>query len=138
MFGDGKVKKQIGSHGYFAHVRVDCQAVNKLPSSVALDPGVDTAWHRSEGWTDAAVSGAALGLKLAGAKAVCTITQIEGMPADSNSTLMAIAAVRAVWVALGFEPEEELAARLDGAILRRSEWSVADLERELGRTSRCT
>ena len=82
--------------------------------------------------------GAALGLGLADAKAACTITQITGMPVDSNPTLMAIAAVRAVWDALGFEPREELAECLEGAILQKSEWSVSDLERELGRTSRST
>jgi hypothetical protein len=100
-------------------------------SCVTLDPSADDPWYRKEGWTDAAFAGVALGLKLAGTPAHCRIARIHGMSCDTNATLMAIAAIRAVWSALEFEPGDELSARLDTAILRRSEISVAKLEGEL-------
>ncbi|MGC3968484.1 MAG: hypothetical protein QM775_14235 [Pirellulales bacterium] len=138
MIGESQVKKQIGGRGYFARVHVACLIGGEQFRSVSLDPSADEPWYRSEGWTHAAMAGAALGLKLADAKAACTITQITGMHVDSNPTLMAIAAIRAVWEALGFEPAEELAAFLEAAIFRKTEWSVSDLERELSQIVRCT
>jgi len=131
VIGEGKVLKQTGGRGYYARVQVDCQNVGEQPSSVTLDPAADDGWHRAEGWTDAAITGAALGLKIAEVRARCTITRIHGMICETNSTLVAVAAVRAVWQAIGYEPAEELAARLEASILRRSELKVSDLEDQL-------
>jgi len=135
MEGDGKVKKQIGEHGYFAHVRVTCHDASGIPLSIAVDPRADDPWHRREGWTDGSLAGAALGLKLAGSSASCTITRIHGMPCDTTPTLMAIAAIRAVWAALSFVPNEDLAEQLEACVLRSAEVSPAGLEKELARTT---
>jgi hypothetical protein len=131
--GDGKVLLQIGARGFYARVQVNLELASGEPV-VMLDASADEPWHRSEGWTDAAIAGAGLGLKLAGESGACTITGIQGMPADTNRTLVAIAAVRAVWAALAFQPNDALARRVEAAVLRRSELSVADLESELSGT----
>jgi hypothetical protein len=120
--------KQIGGRGYYARVTINCQETNEA-SSIGIE-GSDE-WHRSEGWIDAALAGVALGLRIAKKNARCVVTRIHGMPCDTNATLVAIAAIRAVWNALGFEPDQALANRVETAILRRSQISIADLEREL-------
>lgn len=135
MQGMGKVIKQLGARGFYATVQVMCEKNAQPSSSVTLDPSADDPWYRSQGWTDASLAGAALGLKVANRTAACSITRIDGMPCDTNSTLVAIAAMRAVWAAFGFTPDKVTSERLEGIILRRSEVSVANLERELGLTN---
>jgi hypothetical protein len=137
---EGKVVKQIGALGFYARVRVHvtCQEIGQQPSSITLDASADDSWLRSNVWLDAAQAGAALGLKLAVRSAQYNITGVHGMPCDTNPTLVAIAAIRAVWSALAFEPDEALAGRIETAIIRRSEISVADLEGELDGTARGT
>lgn len=135
MQGVGKVVKQRGARGFYAMVQVTCEETSELSSSITLDPSADDPLYRSQGWTEAALAGAALGLKVSNRIAACSITRIHGMPCDTNSTLVAIAAMRAVWAAFGFAPEKIIAARLEDIILRRSEVDVADLEHELGRTN---
>jgi hypothetical protein len=128
---EGKVLKQIGPCGFYARVWVNSHDIGQQPSQVTLDPSADDSWHRLQGWTDAALIGATMGMKLAAINARCKITRIHGMPCDTNPTLVAIAAIRAVWAALQFSPDDDLAARLEAAILRRSELDVADLEAEV-------
>ncbi|MCE9545944.1 MAG: hypothetical protein K8T25_10555 [Planctomycetia bacterium] len=131
MEGDGKVKMQIGGRGFYARIQVICHDGSDIPRSVTVAPSADDPWYRREGWTDAGLAGAALGLKLAGSSSSCTITQIHGMPCDTNATLMAIAAIRAVWAAVSFVPDETMAQRLEACVLRKMEVAPADLEREL-------
>jgi hypothetical protein len=136
MGGEGRIAKQIGAHGYYACVTVRCQDIGTVPSPVTLDPSADDSWYRSQGWTNAALAGAALGLKFAGIAACCKVMRIHGMPCDTNSTLVAIAAIRAVWSAIGFAPDQELTDRMESLVLRRSELRVDDLEGELEQIAR--
>src|SRR5262249_967348 len=100
------------------------------PSSVAIDPCADDPWNRKDGWTDGGLAGAALGLKLAGSSGTCTITRVHGMPIDTTPRLVAIAAIRAVWAALAFAPDEPMARRLEACVSRK-ELPHPDLEAEL-------
>ena len=65
----------------------------------------------------AAVTGAAWALKVAGAHATCRVTAINGMPCDTNPTLVAIAAARAVWTSLQFTPGKALIVEVEEAIM---------------------
>lgn len=131
MEGEGKVVQQIGQLGFYARVWVACQDECEPLARVTLDAHANDPWQQSQGWTDAALAGAALGLRIAGRTMHCTVKRIHGMPCDTNPTLVAIAAIRAVWAALAFKPSETLAKRIDAAILRRSTITVASLEQVL-------
>jgi hypothetical protein len=131
MEGEGRVLQQIGPVGFYARVWVACQDECEPSVRVTLEAQANDPWQQTQGWTDAALAGAALGLKIAGRTMHCTVKRIHGMPCDTNPTLVAIAAIRAVWAALAFEPSETLAKRIDDAIRRRSTITVANLEQML-------
>lgn len=130
MEADGRVMKQIRGRGYYASVRLTYEDAGGDGPPAVLAPGVENAWDRE--WFDAAVAGVALGLELARAPGRCTITRVHGMVCDTNPTLVAIAAVRAVWAAVSFDPDEATAQKIESCILRGHQMTPADLRRELG------
>lgn len=132
MDGQGRIAKQVGGKGFYALVNVMVADVASQSPTTTIDPSADDDWQRAEGWTDAAIVGAELGMKLARCSADCTITRVHGMPCDTNSTLVAIAAIRAVWAALGFLPDQAIDDQLEHFIAHRTELSVAQLQRKLG------
>jgi hypothetical protein len=110
---EGRFAKQIGGRGSFASVRV---AYSLAGDGVQLAPRADNDWHRSQGWLDAAVAGCALGLALAGKCGGCTVAEVgeDVCPGGTTRAAVMVAAIRAVWAATGFEPDERLAERLAG------------------------
>jgi hypothetical protein len=129
--GQGKIMKQVESHGYYALVDVTCIESGDQSSSATFSSSILDDWMASQGWIDAALTGARIGLHFACSSATCIITRIHGMPCDTNSTLVAIAGIRAVWDAINFEPDQPTADLLEQLILRSSRLSVGDLMREL-------
>ena len=113
MPAEGKVAQQIGPVGFYARVWVECAATEGDPSRPVrvLDEQVEEAWK------SAAAAGATWALEIARARASCAVTRIDGMPCDTNPTLVAIAAARAVWTALQFIPDEAMAARVEQSII---------------------
>jgi hypothetical protein len=113
VYAIGRVARQIGASGFYAHVSVECRApLGALgPPACALD---DDSVPRS--WRSAAISGAAWALDIANARVICRITTIQGMARDTNPTLMAIAAARAIWTAVEFKPGDALLAKVEQAI----------------------
>ena len=71
-----------------------------------------------DAWKAGARAGVAFALRIAGGREtrVC-ITRILGMTSDTNPTLVAAAAARAVWIAFEFTPPPALLAALDRRVL---------------------
>ena len=113
MPAEGKVAQQIGPVGFYARVWVECALREGNPSRPVrvVDEQAEVAWK------SAAAAGATWALEIAGVRASCAVTRIHGMPCDTNPTLVAIAAARAVWTALQFIPDEAVAARVEESIL---------------------
>jgi hypothetical protein len=55
------------------------------------------------------------------------------MICDTNPTLAALAAIRAVWAAIPFMADDTLVQRMEACILRKSELTPGELEWELTR-----
>src|ERR1051326_6339688 len=130
MEGKGRVVKQIGSCGYYAEVDVGCNEAGDQASTVAIDRRANDPWHRREGWIDASLVGAEIGMKLAKFCGTCSVRRIHGMPCDTTPRVVAIATIRAVWAALGFVPSESLAKKLEACVLQ-GELSPTELETQL-------
>jgi hypothetical protein len=120
--GEGRVVRQVGGRGWYASVRLS--VVPAAERDVALAASALDEWHRSEGWLDAAVTGAALGLELAGAAGLCRITSVHGMVCDTSPGVVTLAAARAVWAAVGFLPAEPLSTAVEGCIARGHQLSA--------------
>jgi hypothetical protein len=101
--GTGQVAKQTRQSAFFARVRV---RVEPNGSGEVSANGVSPAdvWP---GWRSAAVAGARFALRTSAPDHDCSIDEIQGITCDTNATLVAIAAARAVWDALGTVPAEE-------------------------------
>ena len=134
MEAEGRIAKQIGARGWYASVRLSL--VPAAGRDVVLAPSSANEWYKSEGWLDAAVAGAALGLELADGTGRCSITSVHGMPCDTSSALVLLAAVRAVWAALAFAPNEVLASAVEGCITRGHQLSADAVRAELLRVAR--
>ena len=132
--GIGKVAEQTGMRGFSAIVHITCDPSDGLFCSLMLHPTTDLAWLQSEGFVEASLVGATLGLRIANRTAKCMITNIQGKPCDTNSTLVAIAAMLAVWNALNFVPDPRTIERLQDSILRSTQIPVEDLGNELAFT----
>lgn len=108
---EGRVARQVGKRGYYAAVWV-CQDPSALDGArIAPD-----AYVYDADWRDAAVFGVDLGRQLAGYCGGFVVTQIKGMCVDTSPVLVAIAAARAVWAAVGFAPSQELGVAVEEAI----------------------
>ena len=134
MEAEGRVARQVGGRGWYASVRLSL--VPAAGSDVVLAPSSANDWYRSEGWLDAAVAGAALGLELAGGAGRCSITSVHGMVCDTSPGVVALAAMRAAWAAVAFAPSEPLAAAVEGCITRGHQLSPEAVREALVRLAR--
>jgi hypothetical protein len=124
----GKVALQVGGRGYYASVTVTFQEGDTL--SVVLDSAARLG-HAPDDWLNAAIDGACVGAKLANRSGSFTISRVHGMECDTSPALVAIAAVRAVWLALPFSPNDELVKCVEGLITRGHELGVAEVKKKL-------
>jgi hypothetical protein len=129
--GHCKIARQVDMRGWYAEVGLVCRGMELGPTTVTVSPAADFQADLSE-WAEGAMAGAALGLDLAGTTAHCEITQLRGMVCDTDAVVVAIAAVRAVWQALGFQPPAEWSERIDSIMFRRYR-IVAEMESVLRR-----
>ena len=113
MDGTGRVARQLGRVGFFARVSVECTS----PPIEADPPACSFTEDVPDTWRAAAIVGAAWALEIAGARVLCRITAINGMHNDTNPTVVAIAAARAVWAATAFRPSDDLRKQVDDAVL---------------------
>ncbi len=126
---EGIVARQVGSHGYFAAVRV--QHDSDSPHEIIVDAEAIDEYYLRLGYGEAAALGAALGYSLSGASGACVITHVRGMVCDTSPTLVAIAAIRAIWIATEFSPLANLASRVESCVMRGHSLSLDDLKAEL-------
>jgi hypothetical protein len=125
MEGEGRVAMQIGGRGWYASVSLSLVPADE--KEIALSPSAMDDWQRSEGWLEAATAGAALGLEVAGVHGQCLVTRVHGMPCDTSPGVVAVAAVRAAWAAIGFVPGTSLATAVERCITRGHQISVEAL-----------
>lgn len=98
--GMGQVAKQTAQCAWFARVKVKLTA--EEGGGVSLEVGLNQVFGP---WRAAASAGVEYGLRTADAHPDCLVTDIQGIACDTNATLVAIAAARAVWDALGNVPD---------------------------------
>lgn len=101
MEGIGQVARQKAQCAWFARVSVRL-ATEDGRGEVSLTEGPNRTF---EPWRKAARAGAEYGLRKADARHDCVVTEVQGMVCDTNATLVAIAAARAVWDALDDAPQ---------------------------------
>lgn len=128
---EGKVAMQIGQCGFYARVWVRLNPANAATDLVTISAMAAEPHNVEEGWVDAAEKGVLAALRLSDSEVSFEITRIHGMPCDTNSTLVAIATMRAVWNAILFEPPPEIVARIETLISRSHELNFGDLEWQL-------
>ena len=137
MEAEGKVIKHVGGgRGYYALVQLRCIDIGCNPTVVTLEPSAVREWYHREGLVDAAIKGVQIALALAGTSAQCTITRIHGMVVDTSQRTVAIAAIRATWLAVGFEPCNELTELLESILLKLPPLPLAEIERLLLESSK--
>ena len=74
-------------------------------------------------WKKGAVAGVEYALRVCGnPQYVVVITRIRGAHTDTNPTIVAAAAMNAVWKALSFQPPEELISCIEQKVL--NSWSI--------------
>jgi hypothetical protein len=124
---EGRFLVQRGGKGFAARVSI---AFERAPGTPRLElactgPGVwrgqgsldDVGPHDHLAWQAGARLGAAFALRIAGlAGAGVRIIKIVGMTTDTNPTIVAAAAARAVWAAAGFTPPAGLLARFEAQV----------------------
>lgn len=132
MEAEGKVIKQVGGgRGFYALVKLRCADIGCNPTVVTLEPSAVSEWYHREEFVVAAIRGVQFALALAGTSAQCTITRIHGMPVDTSQCTVTIAAIRATWLAVGFEPCKELTELLESILLKLPPLSLTEIERLL-------
>jgi hypothetical protein len=122
---EGKVAQQIGDRGFYACVRVKPHSPEHTGSHVTVRADLCNVVPLD--WIEAAKKGVALALILSGCQSSFEITWIHGMPCDTSPTVVAIAAMRAVWNAISFEPPAVLADRVEELIPRSHELSPSEI-----------
>lgn len=130
MEATAKIAKQIVGRGFCARVSMWCEPGTVGGPAISLSLR-DDPYYRSQGWLDAAALGAELGAKIAGFTGSCILIDLHGMVIDTSSTLVAIAAMKAVWSCVSYEPSAKLAEVVDGLIPRFKGVTVDRLEQEL-------
>lgn len=108
----GRVAKQIGARGFFASVGVSLTPAAERRATLSLA----AKGNRWQEWSDAATAGVVLGLELADAFGDCVVTLVHGMDCDTSPGLVAVAGIRAAWVAVSFTPAPTLAEAIEDCI----------------------
>jgi hypothetical protein len=118
---EGRFVKQTGGRGWYARVRVcyrDEPPANSEEPRAELAAGLKEQGTWYAGWLEAALFGAAIGLELAGVPGRCVVTELDDrmMPSATNPKAIALAAVRAVWAAVSFAPDEAKTRRVEACV----------------------
>lgn len=131
--GEGRFLKQY-KVGYFAVVKLevetgceetqittDCHG-QYITSQGQIEEATADGYND---WKDGAISGVIFALEVADVQKVnVTITQIEGLTIDTNPTICAAAAARALWNALEITVSEETENNLENYVLQS--WKCLD------------
>ena len=126
---EGRVARQVAGRGHFAAAWVRYDPAVPPGATVAPD-AIDSTYPD---WREGAAFGASLGRRLAECGGGFVVTRIRGMDIDTNPTLVAIAAMRALWLAVGFDPATKLAARIEACIPLSWTISLTELGQEVHR-----
>lgn len=130
---DGRFLVQRAGVGFAAHVTI-CLERGHVGPAIELACTGPGGWHGQGSleevaanghlsWQAGARLGAAFALRIAGlTDARVRITKIVGMTTDTNPTIVAAAAARAVWAAAGFVPAAELLARFEAQVF--ASWQI--------------
>ena len=137
MDGTAKIAKQIGGIGYYAMVTVSCTSADDSAVEVTVSPEAEDTFARREGWLEAARFGALTGMKLSERSCNCSVVQIRGHIVDTTPTLVALAAIMAVWSAVSFVPSAGMQKAIEETVLLCRKIPVEQLEKELRRRA-CT
>lgn len=127
MNGQGRFAKQLNGIGCFGLVEVEIE-LNSSITFILMDTHgegfhsqgyVEEVPERGyETWKQGAVLGVAYALRVMEAPSCAvTITKIEGLTSDTNPTIVAAAAMDAVWKAFGFTPEPGITEIIEQSIL---------------------
>lgn len=123
----GIVKRVVGSLPHFAEVTVvvDMHHVGRS-AALRLESTQEASGFRSQGaleiappagpyeaWRHGAVGGALFALEQSDRNAHVIVAKIAGLSTDTNEKIVALAAARAVWSALGIEPPPEAAKAIE-------------------------
>jgi hypothetical protein len=127
MTGRGRFARQVGGRGCFGIVEVEIDPNSPITSILVQTHGdgfqsqgqIEGVPERGyEEWKQGAVLGVAFALWTTGyPDCAVVITRIEGMTSDTNSTIVAAAAMDAVWNALAFTPEAALTAQIEQSVV---------------------
>ncbi len=138
--GDAKLLRVLGGRCYFAEVSLDVEVVG--PSMIVLTDCTGAGFERQgaveyasasgyDDWKQGAIVGSHFGLRVAGvSRARIAVRRIGGTTADTNPTVVAACAARAVWNALGIAHPSDAVSRLDALMAQshaRSPTDVPDL-----------
>jgi hypothetical protein len=120
---EGKFFRQRGGLGYAAQVTV------VLTGEEGVELACSGGGWRGQGaieeasatshahWQAGARLGAMFALRIAGREVGVRVVKVAGMTTDSNPTIVALAAARAVWLAVGFTPSTELIKRFEAEVV---------------------
>lgn len=124
---EGRFLVQRGGRGYAAKVTI---VLDRTPAQPSIELACTGRGWSSQGtpeevgahgyatWKAGACAGVAFALRCAGLHTYgVRITRIVGMTTDTNPTIVAAAAARAVWRATDFTPPPALLARFDAQVL---------------------
>jgi hypothetical protein len=127
MTGRGRFARQLNGRGCFGIVEVEIETNSPITSISVQTHGegftsqgsIESVPKRGyESWQQGAVLGVAFALWTAGHRDCrVVITEILGLTSDSNPTIIAAAAMTAVWDALAFTPEPALIARIERSVV---------------------
>ncbi len=130
--GHGKFVRQHNSKGYGARVEVDIEEYPPQPYVRVQTSGwesprqgdvFDVPATGFDDWKQGAIEGVTYALKV-GDQQHCgvTITHIVGLITDTNPTVVAAAAMDAVWKALSIEPPRDIMARVQDMVFQS--WDI--------------
>ena len=128
----GLVLRQVDGRGFYSRVHLTYEKTPDGSSLVTPALPKEDDWEKAQGWYDAAIQGAQLGLTLAESSGRCVITYLHGHnTCDTTPDRVALAAVRAVWAALSFPLSEVMEQRIHDLILQTGNLTLLELEKEL-------
>lgn len=127
MIGYSRFARQLNGRGCFGAVEVEIQP-NSGPMSIAVQTHgegfhsqgyiEDVPEQGYESWKQGAVLGVAFALWTMGYRSCAVrVTKIEGLTSDTNPTIIAAAAMDAVWKALAFTPDPTTKAQIEQSVV---------------------
>lgn len=119
---EGRCVLQFGGRCCYGRVRVSVrdepasETASAEPRATAPGLSADGTWLTE--WVEAAVTGAELGLELSRVPGRCVVTELHNPdipPGTIRRWAVTLAAVRAVWAAVGFTPSAETQSHAEEA-----------------------